>query len=78
LGISLINSYLAHKQRLLPTSHTDDVLQATHDIVALHTTDPTAPYLSLWARVAGFQREALESALYGQRALVKLLCRALE
>jgi len=74
LNISLINSYLAHKQHLLPDSHSNDVAQTTRDIVALHTTDPTAPYLSLWARVAGFQREALEDALYEQRTSIKLLC----
>jgi hypothetical protein len=31
-----VNSYLAHKQHLLPTSQVTDVVQATRDIVALH------------------------------------------
>jgi len=71
---SLVNSYLAHKQHLLPDSHADDVLQTTRDIVALHGTDPTGPYLSLWARMSEFQREALEDELYQQRTLARLLC----
>jgi hypothetical protein len=74
LEVSLVNAYVAHKQHLLPTSRASDVVQAIRDIVALHATDPTSPYLSLWARVAGFEREALETALYEQRMLVKLLC----
>ena len=74
MKISQVNRYLAHKQHLLPVSHVTDVVQATRDIVALHTTDPTAPYLSLWARIADFRREMLEDALYEKRALIKLLC----
>jgi len=69
-----VNSYLAHKQHLLPASQVTDVVQATGDIVALHATDPIGPYLSLWARVPDFQRGALEDALYEQRTLAKMLC----
>jgi len=47
----LVSSYLAYKQHLLPASRLADVAQVTRDIVALHATDPTGPYLSLWARV---------------------------
>jgi hypothetical protein len=72
--LSLLNHYLAHKQRLLPGSRGDDVMQVTRDIVALHATAATGPYFSLRARVGSFQRQALETALYEQRALVKLLC----
>jgi hypothetical protein len=43
-------------------------------MVALHATNPTAPYLSLWARVPGFQRELLEEALYQDRTLSRVLC----
>jgi hypothetical protein len=69
-----VNSYLAHKQHLLPASQVTGVVQATRDIVALHATDPIGPYLSLWARVPDFQRGALEDALYEQRTLAKMLC----
>jgi len=69
-----VNSYLAHKQHLLPTAQVTDVVQATRDIVALHATDPIGPYLSLWARVPDFRRSALEDALYEQRTLAKMLC----
>ena len=74
LKIALVNTYLAHKQHLLPASRAADVMQVTRSIAALHGTDPTGPYLSLWARATDFQREALAEALYEQRTLVKLLC----
>jgi hypothetical protein len=36
LPISLVNDCLAHKQHLLPTSHSRDVIKVVRDIVALH------------------------------------------
>ena len=74
MEISLINSYLAHKQHLLPASHLSDVVQVTRDIVALHATGATGPYLSLWARVPDFQRTALEETLYERRYLARVHC----
>jgi len=74
LPISLVNSYLAHKQHLLPTSHSRDVVKVVRDIVALHATSATGPYLSLWARVPGFQQQTLQDALYERRELVRVLC----
>jgi hypothetical protein len=69
-----VNRYLAHKQHLLPGSRLADVLQVSRDIVGLHATSATGPYLALWARMSQFGREMLEEALYEQRDLVKLLC----
>ena len=74
LKVSRLNHYLAHKQHLLPASRHTDLIRVTRDIVALHATDPTGPYLSLWARMPGFKREALEAALYQERSLAKWLC----
>jgi len=73
-SVSHVNSYLAYKQHLLPSSFLDDPVQITRDIVALHATSATSPYLSLWARMAGFSREMLEDALYARRDLAKVLC----
>jgi len=74
LKVSLVNSYLAHKQHLLPASRLRDVVQVTRDIVALHATGATGPYLSLWTRVPDFQRHALEETLYERRELVRVHC----
>jgi hypothetical protein len=69
-----VNGYLAHKQYLRPRSRLTDVVQVTRDIVALHATIATGPYLSLWARVPGFQRGMLPDALYERRSLARVLC----
>ncbi|OBG20832.1 hypothetical protein A5765_22255 [Mycolicibacterium celeriflavum] len=42
-------------------------------VVGLHTTDPATPYLSLWARLAGFTTADLDAELYERRTLVKHL-----
>ncbi len=74
MNVFVVNSYLAHKQHLLPASRLSDVVQVTRDVVALHATSATSPYLSLWARMSNFRHEMLEDALYEQRELVKMLC----
>jgi hypothetical protein len=48
----------------------DDVVA---DLVGLHTTDPATPYLSLWARLAGFKVADLDAELYERRTLIKHL-----
>ncbi|SDD35265.1 Winged helix DNA-binding domain-containing protein [Mycolicibacterium neoaurum] len=52
----------------VPGSSVDEVAAA---LLGLHATDPTTPYLSLWARVPGFQRADLDTALYDDRRLVR-------
>ncbi|OBG37267.1 winged helix DNA-binding domain-containing protein [Mycobacterium sp. E3198] len=42
-------------------------------LVGLHATDPTTPYLSLWARYPGFATADLELQLYRKRAAVRQL-----
>ncbi len=71
---SNVNGYLAIKQYLLPPKHAPDIVRVTGDIVALHATAATGPYLALWARVPGFARPGLEEALYERRELVRTLC----
>ncbi len=44
------------------------------DIVGLHSTSPTSPYLSLLARLENFRVEQLDKALYDHRSLVRLRC----
>ena len=42
-------------------------------LVGLHATDPATPYLSLWARIPGFDLGDLDCALYDDRSVVKHL-----
>jgi hypothetical protein len=48
-------------------------VDAADAMVALHSSDPATVYLSIWARVQGFEVSDLEIALYEDRALVRIL-----
>ena len=48
-----------------------DAVEATRSLVALHSSDPATVFLSVWARVPGFETKDLESLLYDDRALVR-------
>ena len=74
LKLGHVNRHLARKQHLWPAGRVQDLLQVVRDIVALHATNPAGPYLSLWARVPGFQRSALDEMLYDRHELVRALC----
>jgi hypothetical protein len=49
------------------------VADVARAFVGLHATDPATPYLSLWARSAGFHVADLDAALYANRTVVKHL-----
>ncbi|RAV09377.1 winged helix DNA-binding domain-containing protein [Mycolicibacterium sp. GF69] len=51
----------------------ESVGAAVHGLVGLHTTDPATPYLSLWARLAGFTVADLDGETYERRTLAKHL-----
>jgi hypothetical protein len=51
----------------------ETVEAAVDGVVALHSSDPIAVYLSARARVDGFAVEELEDALYSRRSLVRML-----
>lgn len=49
-----------------------DILRVVGDICGLHAQLMSSAELSLWARVDGLERDALDDLLWEQRALVKL------
>jgi hypothetical protein len=67
---------LAARHHLAPAargaSSPGGVASAVADIVALHGTDPASVYLAAWART-GAARADVESALYDEGALVRML-----
>jgi hypothetical protein len=66
----------ARRDRLVARHRLDrsarDVLEATRAVVAQHSSDPSTPYLSMWARVPGFVVGDLERALCEERSLWRL------
>jgi len=61
---------LATRHHLART--TTSVGQAVRGVVALHSSDPATPYLSMWARVDGFTAADLDRALLDDRELWRL------
>jgi hypothetical protein len=61
------------RRHFLVADTTRPVAAISASLVGLHATDPATPYLSLWARSAGFTTEALDEELYRRRSVVKHL-----
>ena len=55
------------------TGQAESITGITANLVGLHATDPSTPYLSLWARLPDFVVADLDTELYERRALVKHL-----
>ncbi|TWD75055.1 winged helix DNA-binding protein [Kribbella amoyensis] len=64
---------LGRRHRLAPSSRAADAVQATESLVVLHATDPATVHLSVAARVPGSDVTTTESALYDDRALIRML-----
>jgi len=67
-----VRQYVLSKQHLLDGAQGDRVVPVVEDLVALHATSAVTPYLSLAARVRGFQRVDLDRAFYVERQLIRL------
>jgi hypothetical protein len=61
------------RRHLLVGSAALSPAEVANRFVGLHATDPSTPYLTLWARVPGFRVADLDAALYESRAAVKHL-----
>ena len=72
--VELVNAFLWRKQHLAPGTAGSDTQSIVRDVVALHATSALTPYLSLRARMVGFQPAQLDAELYVEHNLVKLLC----
>jgi hypothetical protein len=62
---------LARRHRLLEDEWTDDVAAIADSLVALHSSDPVTVYLSAMVRMRHPSVEAVEKALYVDRAVVR-------
>jgi hypothetical protein len=64
---------LGVRHRLAESTRTDDVAEIARDLVALHSTDPASVYLAAAARMKVPDLTAIDEALYGTRALLRML-----
>jgi hypothetical protein len=68
----IVNQYVFGKQHLSKDSRAESVLQVVHNLVGLHATSVSTPYLSMYARMKDFRREHLNEELYTKRNLIRL------
>jgi hypothetical protein len=73
VGVAERRARLAVRHHLAPSSRADDVVGMVRDMIALHATDPASIYLGAWARLRDRQVDALDTALYDDRTLVRIL-----
>src|SRR5436309_3204700 len=64
---------LALRHRLAPSARADEPTDVVEDLVALHGTDPASVYLAAAARMREPKIESIESELYEERRLVRML-----
>ncbi|MBU4555684.1 MAG: winged helix DNA-binding domain-containing protein [Actinobacteria bacterium] len=67
-------AHVLTRQHLASRWDAGSVESVTADLVGLHNASLTTPYVSLSARVDGFMKGQLDSALYDRRSLVRFRC----
>jgi hypothetical protein len=74
IELDAVNHFVLRQQHLTADSRIDDIVRIASDIVGLHATSATTPYLSLYARTHHFRKEHLDEELYLKRSLAKIRC----
>ena len=73
VGVEERRARLAARHHLHPESPATSPVEAARDQVGLHTSDPATPFLSSWARVGGLTITEMESCLYSDPSLFRIL-----
>ena len=66
--------HLLAKHHLTPRTAGTNTEVIAEDLLGLHATGTTSPYLQLLARMTAFRRSDLDRALYGDRTLARVRC----
>jgi hypothetical protein len=72
LDLLKVNKFVLRKQKLAGGEPGRNIVETVRAVGGLHATGATTPYLSCFARVAGFKREHLDHELYVKRNLGKI------
>src|SRR5256714_1790196 len=73
IGVAQRRARLAVRHRLARDSRAGSAVEVAADLVALHATDPATVHLSATARLREPDIAAVETALYEDRTLVRML-----
>jgi Winged helix DNA-binding domain len=73
IGVAQRLARIGRRHRLATGRQAGDPVDVARSMVALHGTDPSTVYLSVWARTARTDVTSVERALYDDRTLLRLL-----
>ncbi|NJC71734.1 winged helix DNA-binding domain-containing protein [Planosporangium thailandense] len=73
IGIDERRARLGARHHLAASATASSPAEAAAGVVALHATDPASVFLSVQARTAAVDVEAIERALYEERTLIRML-----
>jgi len=71
-GRDRVNRYRFQKQYLASPARTKDLTRVIKEVGPIRAIPTTSAYLSLWARIAGFRRRQLDSAILDQRSIATM------
>jgi hypothetical protein len=74
IPLERVNQFTLNKHHLAKGKRSSDLVQVAEDVVGLHATNSTTPYLSLFARMQPFRKEMLDEALYVEHRVGKIRC----
>jgi len=72
--LSQVHRLLLRKQHLSPPSAKASAKDLVGEVGGLHAAGAATTYLSLWSRRRSFTKEELQTALYDDRSVAKVLC----
>ncbi|MCG3226970.1 MAG: AlkZ family DNA glycosylase [Candidatus Heimdallarchaeota archaeon] len=72
--VETVNQFIIAKQHLTPETKTNNLVQIADNLVGLHSTSQSSPYLSLFARTNSFQKKDLDREAYEKKNLGKIRC----
>ncbi len=73
MGVDERRARLLRRHHLGPGAAAPDLPTAAADLVGLHASDPTTPYLAAAARIDGLAVADVERALYEERSVLRML-----
>ena len=72
IGVRERRARLGLRHRLAGCALASGPAEVARSLVAVHSTDPSSAYLTMLARMAGGDIQAVERALYQDKTLIRL------
>jgi DNA glycosylase AlkZ-like len=73
IGVEERRARLALRHHLASEARAAGPVEVARDLVGLHGTDPASVFLAAWARLRAPELEAIQQAMYEERALLRIL-----